>query len=547
MGDGTQGLAWAALAVAPVALVVSLLPLRSAPPAWRGWLAGAVGVGVALRAFVPARWVMYYTGYDLFDRAVTGELPAKYGPATYLLHRAVQQLLHPTGASLETFELVQRLHGALLPALVAALARATGATWRVATLGAALAATTPLLVRDAASESQLVPVTVWLLAGLALAARGARRDRPQWSLVALALAPLTLSLLGRPELLVLGPLAVAAALATRRVDRRAVAALATAGVALVVLRGLELRSAMAAQAALGNTPKVFEVGVPTLALTLLRDGLVRKSLLVRPSLTPVLIPAAMVAALVWSRGPARRAAGLWTGLALLWQCAATVDLPWLSLPRVQAPAVALGCVVAGYGVDGLWGRWVEAQGRARRLRRARLALGAVAALWLVSCTWTLPALHSATLADVEHGLLRTALAAARPGDTVGLRRWSDPPDERLHLHAPTRAFARGVHVVRLGELAATRGAGRRLAVLGTRCHMRRCDASGEHPACADLRRRYALVPVVERAVQAPEAPLPWPFASQVRPAKGLVGDLDFPWCVRSGELTVGVYELRDRP
>jgi len=112
-------------------------------------------------------------------------------------------------------------------------------------------------------------------------------------------------------------------------------------------------------------------------------------------------------------------------------------------------------------------------------------------------------------------------------------------------------LAARAEVVDLTTLAARAGQpaplGRHLAFLGTRCWMRSCDAEGEHPACARLRRRFRLTPLIERRVQAPVATLPWPFADEIStPPAGRLRDLDFPWCVARGPMTIGLYRLEAR-
>ncbi len=566
------------------ALALVLRDLRRAPQPWRRALLLITVAGLAARLLVPARWVMFYTGYELVDAAAlfdpAATLGTKYGQATFALQRLVQRC---TGPDLATWIAVNRLHGALIAPAAAVLLRRTGGTWRAATLAAAMLATMPLLVRDAASESQLVLVTTWLLAGAALWARicGASGNTvATWPAGLGATFLLGASLHGRPEALLLVPLLMSVvAWRTRRMRQHGAAAttaptgswlarmstwlpVATVLLALgaiAAVRLAELRGGLAVQAHLGNTPKIFDVDALTLLMTAVRDGALRKSLLLRPDLTPGLLSVLLVGGVIACRGVARQMVIVWLAVALVAQGIATLDLPWLSLPRVQAPALVFGCLGAGIAADA----WIEsapAIGLDLRLhtnRQARRA-AALVLVWLASAAATLPALTRPTLADAEHRLIKTAYAQLRPGDVLAYRSWNDAPDERLHLHFPRTARPSGSRVIPLSALsgvlarraaqpatltapAATR---RVFALLGTRCHMRRCDRPGVHPACAAVREQLHLKPIVEHDVTAFSGLLPWPFESVAHPrTPGLLPDLDFPWCVRAGQLRIGLYEI----
>lgn len=572
------------------ALALALRGLRRAPRPWRQALFGLTFLGFVLRAFTPERWVMFYTGYELLDAAVLLEenspLLAKYGEATFIVHNLARQFARPLGFSdFDTWVWVNRLHGAAIIPLAAALTRATGGTWRAAAITAGAIATTPLLIRDAATESQLVMVTAWLVGGATLWARALGG----WALGARALGARTLgsntlamktsasippavgavalfgaALNGRPEALVLVPvLLLVLAWLVRASARQARAPIAVTVLLLLVcagLRGWQLKAGLATQAGLGNTPKLFEVGPITLAITALTDGVFRKSLLLLPEWTPALLPI-FAASGLWARRAhgrtdARRATAAWLLFAFLIQSVATLDLPWLSLSRVQAPALVWAAIACGIGADrhltqatkrlATWlGQGTSDEVHHRRALRGLSVAGLM--LWSLSITLTMPALSRTTVADTEHELIRFAYDHLQPGETLAYRSWDDAPDERLHLHFPRQARPRHTQITHLDGVEAARRLDprrRTLVLLGTRCHMRRCDAPSEHPACVRIRKRYKLIPLMEREVRPQSGPLPWPFEpAALAEAPGLIPELDFPWCVRAGALRVGVYAI----
>lgn len=78
-----------------------------------------------------------------------------------------------------------------------------------------------------------------------------------------------------------------------------------------------------------------------------------------------------------------------------------VDLPYVSIPRVQAPALAFLALAAALGLD-------------RLIARAHQALWPALVVVGVSMMWTIPALWQRTLPDEEEDLIQDAIAALPP-------------------------------------------------------------------------------------------------------------------------------------
>ena len=98
------------------------------------------------------------------------------------------------------------------------------------------------------------------------------------------------------------------------------------------------------------------------------------------------------------------------GLAAAWSALSLVDLPYVSVARVQAPAAAWVLMAAGMGVEGI------AALRRRLPTLAGLTLLATVGLALAgSMVVTIPALWARTNAADEDDLLAEALAATAPG------------------------------------------------------------------------------------------------------------------------------------
>ncbi len=492
----------------------------------------AVACGLAFRLLLPHLPVMYYMGYHLADTAARLQGIPKYGPGALALYHLVFRV---TGTDHVAMMVANSVLGSLTPLAGGALLARVGLRgWGVAG-GIALLALTPLFVKDATTESLLVPTTLWMLSGLALFLRA--REDGRSSTMSLALLHLVLAMLSRPEAVVLVPLCAGllvpvASRASRDPRPRTLARLAPWAAAAVVLlvRAAQLSVALDVEFARGNHPVLRD---PAGLWSLVPD-LWRRDVLLWSSLFPAGVTALAAAGLVL--GPRRAAAGALLAAAVAWIAVSLVDLPYVSIPRVQVPGGVFCALAAGVGVAGVH--------RLVSRKPWLLVTAGAAVLILVGATMagTLPGLWAPTNADDEERLLRDArdaIPADRPFILVR-RGYDDEPVERLHLHYPDYWFeppARDGLAVGPDWFDRTDAAGRDVYfVLGTRCYMRRCGETDIHPACRRMRERYRLEPVIERTVPVRDLPVD----RGRRPGQ----DLDFPWCLAArGEMTIGLYRV----
>jgi hypothetical protein len=527
--------------------------VRRAAGPWAWAVLALVAAGLLARLLVPHRPVMYYMGYRMAEAAWSLDEIPKYGPGALALYHLLFQATGPSHLSMIALNAVL---GGLLPGAAAALAaRLGGGRWAVLS-AAALVAATPVFVRDSATESLLVPNLLWTVLGLALLLRY-RASRAPGDLALAALHGL-LAAFSRPESVGLVPLAAAVlwwSAADGRSPGRAPPPLRLSGrwkgtalegllrfaharvawgvaaavAVLLALRVAHLALAVRAELHLGNTPVLAD---PAGLLALVPD-LWRRNLALRPAWFPAGVTA--VALLPLLLGPRRGRALALLSLALAWLAVSLLDLPHVSLPRVQVPGLFFLALSAAFGLDAAWAR----RGSGRRGRMVRLGLGALAtAAVAVSIPFSGAAFAERTLADDEESLWRDVRAALPDGPVVLVRRgFDDQPVERLHLHAPDYWFRppfRDDLVIGPDRLAVTDTAGRPVYfVLSTRCWLRECGQQGMHPACRRLLDAGGWVPVFERTLARPDIELD----REVRPDQ----DLDFPWCVATSTMRVGLY------
>jgi hypothetical protein len=498
------------------------------------WLvAGLAAAGLTLRLALPHVTVMYYMGYRLAHVAATMDDVTKYGPAALALYHL---LFLATGTSHLAMAWLNSVAGGLLPIPLAALVLRCGAGRTAAIAVAAFAALTPLFVRDATTESLLVPATLWMVAGLAVAARARATRSP--SDLSIALLLLTLATWARPEAVLLVPL-TAALLAWQwpadagRLPRWTLVAWAVAA-ALLAARIAHLAVAIGIERARGNSPVLADAD----ALLALPAEHLARNLAFWPSMYPAGLT--VLAALGLVAGGGHRALRTLAALAAAaaWLTVSFLDLPYVSLPRVQSPGLLLVTVAAAWGAEGvaqrLWkpGFWTTAR---------RILLGICAACLLASMAETVPALWQRTNADDEEDLLRDAVVALPDGPAVLVRRsYDDQPVERIHLFYPDYVFeppARDGVVVGPDRFETMAPSSRpAFFLLGTRCYLRQCGAEGMHPACTRMIDRWRLEPVIEREVPVRRIDTGRP----VRPDQ----DLDFPWCISAtGSMKLGLYRI----
>lgn len=499
----------------------------------RGLRAAAAALlmgGLLARLLAPRFLIMHYMGWQLEHQVWEWTEVPKYGPGALALYR---WLFRITGPSTEAMTWLNSALGSLMPLAAGALMAGlgSGSLGRMAALG--LVALAPVMVRDATTESLLVPNLLWTLGGLALLLRARRTGSladlvPAGTMVALAMT-------SRPESLVLVPLAAAGVLwAAPREGAFRVRHLLWTGLPLALVLGarlVHLAAGLEVERSVGNLPSVFS---PWAWPVLLVRDLPRRSLVTWFHLFPA--AATVLAAFAPLVSARRRAAWMLWVLALAWTAVSLVDLPYVSVQRVQAPAAGFVLMAAALGIEGLLGL----RDRLPRLSFAMLALTLGLAL-LGSGLVTIPGLWARTHAADEETLIALALREVGSGPAVLVRRgYLDSPGERLHLHFPDDRFhLQGV--VTVGP-DAFQAAGAPLDVpvyflRGTRCWLRSCDAPDqEHPACRAMMDRFLLEPVEERRIRL----RPLPVDREVGPRH----DLDFPWCLADPEgMTIGLYRV----
>lgn len=506
-----------------------------------------LALGTALRLAAPQRLVMAHMGHELLASARALGPPLKYGPAA-------QQWLHALDAvglgSWPAVVAFDQVCAALqLPVLAGLLLRMglSGAATASALAAVALA---PVLVHDAASESILVPAMTLTLA----AAWAWQLYLHTHKILGLAAAFVLgwAAMLARPELLALVPLSLAAVAVLawsqpeRVKGRLALPPLAPALILsafLLWLRLQQLAATVQAEQAVGNTPRAYADWTLDRGLTLLGEALWLKNGLFWPELVPLALLPAWLAGLYAARGRDRKILLALLMLALAYLLPTPLDLPWLSVTRVQAPAMLWGLSAAGLGS---W-LWLEQKAQLRgQFPKRRAAF--VAGLWLTSALATVPTLWRQDLSTQEELSLRQALATLPPGPARLLTRThGDDPDERVHLGFADSLLDPAVRTGSLSELLqgapADRGPGPTYVWLGSRCQLRPCERRGEHPACAAVRSQVSLKPLWQGRLRHE------PF--ELRPAFGpgrqdrhfASRDLDFPWCVANREFEVGLYRV----
>lgn len=546
----TGALLLTSLAVLLWLLISDAKRLRALSRRCQVGLAGLLALGAGLRFLAPKTLVMVHMGHELFELAGSSGPPPKYGPAAPVWLGAWFSLTGPGWPAAVTLsQLCSSLSLALLPGLVLRW----GGT-PAAALGALLGvACTPVLIHDAATESILVPAMLATVAAASAASRW--RTAPLLAPLA-ASACAAVAMLARPELLVLAPLALLAgglfaqpAFAAADLDqsettppqKRGAAVVAAWLVAVALLlavavaRAIQLEAVMEVERALGNTPRVFATSKLGLLFDLLVDAWLRKNGL----LWTELVPAGgwlWLGLLVWKRPARLRPALVCFGLAWLFLAPTSLDLPWISVPRVQAPAMWWFAAAGGAAAGVLW------SALAAPARWPAALLSAAAAVY------TLPAAFYVHPSELEERAFAAAVRHLPPQATLVTRTHADPPDERVHLGVATGLLGPGhtllpIESVLSGELVPGRD-GRVFAWLGTRCAMRPCERVGRHPSCERLAREFELVTVDQVDYSVSDERPPHLFQQRTPTHVGPFADLDFPWCWQQQVVEMRLVEVK---
>lgn len=510
-------------------------------------LLALLALGTALRLAAPQRLVMAHMGHELLASARALGPPLKYGPAA-------QQWLHALDAvglgSWPAVVAFNQLCAALQLPVLAGLLLRMGLSGAATASTLAAVALAPVLLHDAASESILVPAMTLTLAAAWAWQHYLHTHKTLGLAAAFALG--WAAMLARPELLALVPLTLAAvavlgwAQPGRVKARLPLPPLAPALILsafLLWLRLQQLAATVQAEQAMGNTPRAYADWTLDRGLTLLGEALWLKNGLFWPELVPLALLPAWLAGLYAARGRDRKILLALLTLALAYLLPTPLDLPWLSVTRVQAPAMLWGLSAAGLGS---W-LWLEQKAQlSGQFPKQRAAF--VAGLWLTSALATVPTLWRQDLSAQEELALRQALTTLPPGPARLLTRThADDPDERVHLGFAESLLDPAVRTGSLSELLraapADLGPEPTYVWLGSRCQLRPCERRGEHPACAAVRGQVALQPLWQGRLRHEAVELRPAFGPGRNDPNFASRDLDFPWCVANREFEVGLYRV----
>jgi len=485
-------------------------------------------VAIAIRLLAPHRLTMYFMGYAMIDLADRLYTVPKYGPAGQVLHHLLFML---TGPSHDAVTYLNSVIGGLIVFSGSASLLALGLSTIESLVMAVLLAFTPLFIRDQTSESLLVPMLLWLFLGIAvLWFRGA-----VWHKV-MGVSFLLLACFSRAETPFLVPFCLLVLFFAQKPDlswlrfKGILCFLALVAI-LYCVRLIHLYFAVAHEVSLGNNPNL------TTPLFSQIPGLIFSFFYMnaafRPSLFPVLIT---ILALLSVFGRRRRIALAFLILFCIFAFVSGIDLPYVSIPRIQAPALAFLCACASMG-------FYEVYSRFRNITYKRVFSCASIALYGVSGAWTIPTLYQRLNPDEEEELLHEALEVL-PKDkyyVLATRTFFDEPMERVHLHIPSYLFEG--EVIGLDEMQKRLEEGKlksdAFVLIGVRCYMRACTEQGIHPACERAMKMQGLVPLIEKVVPVHRPKIIEPLDSKRSPEQ----DLDFPWCVPVNEMKLGLYKV----
>lgn len=553
--DGSEHLAGEGLAAErPVALALILGWLLSIPAlfvwGWREFAngpdlergekrfhhvivpAGIVIVSTTLRLLVPDRPVMMYMGYQLTEIAHDLTHIPKNGAGALAFYHLLFEL---TGPSHRVMAHANAILGGFIPVTATVLMLGMGARRVTALTAAILIALTPVFIHSDHTESFGVPMTLWMLTGAWLLTRFRRFDHLPSLAVAMVLILMAVG--SRPEALIMAPmlgiLALCSAHGKIRVWRF-LPFVIVAGILLTV-RAVSMSLAVEGELEKGNIPAIVDPE----SIRAIIGGLVFRNGALWPSVFPLTITLFAVGAPLVERGTNRvKTSGL-LAIAALWIAISQVDLPFVSITRVQVPPLVIIAMVGAWGAVSSYEKLTVRFGRFRMVWGAIL-LGVLTtglAIFTVGPIWT------RTLADVEEEGLRLSLNALPHESVTFVRRsFNDRPAERIHLQYPDYMFRpphRADTVMGTTEfLSVGKATGPTYFYLGTRCWLRTCPELKMHPSCRAVLDQYDLEPVFERDVKIPDI-------KGDRPRMNARQDIDFGWCTAEvdGNIRIGLYRI----
>ena len=410
--------------------------LRALPRRELTWTLALVLLGLVLRLLEPTRLVMVYSAYEWTDQVARFTGIGRYGASTSVLYRLLFSWVPPDH---EAVVALHRIAGTLtLPVVAALLARCKPPSWAVP-LFIAMLAVLPLWVRDHATESLLVPIVLWLSAGLLLLDRALCEGPPRSTSLGAAML-LALAMTGRPEMLVVVPM-LAGLLVLARRGLQGWQWLVGGGALLALLGVPHLLHILAQQAEMTANAALATLDASYWQTLTARGPSAHIAL--HPRLLPAAIPLLALASLRQAEGRRLRLAVL--AATALWVAVLLVDLPNTSIARLQAPVALLLAALAA---------WTLAAEFQRSGKRFWLA-GGLAAVTVTAYPTHLD-LRAPTNEDLAEQVWRRALPQlpAQGACLVGLSALDAPEPGKVQRAVPAyllRPPHRQVKLVALGR------------------------------------------------------------------------------------------------
>ena len=480
------------------------------------WLVLAISAAaIGLRLVLPSIPVMHYMGYHIAQLSFDLDPIPKYGSGALAAHHLLFKL---TGPSHIASIWLNKIVGGLLVLPSAALIALLGGSRKSVIAAALLVAFVPLFVKDSTTESLGVLTAFWTICGLVLATSS------NYSVATLLgmFVSLGLAVLSRPEALVLVPFGaiLLAPKGENRLSTTAFALLTLATLIFVALRVAQMTWAVLLELSRGNIPQMASLGVVKTVIlgTIWRNGAFW------PSIFPVGVTLVALFALFVRK--IRRPAAILLGLGLVWIATSQLDLPYVSVPRVQAPGLLLITLAAALGFEGLG-----------------LRTSVVAALVIIgSAIYTVPTLWARSNSDDEEDLLRKTTELLPSNSVTVVRRgYEDHPLEPAHLDWPDYWFQppfRDDKVRDIKRFLSKPNFDKPVYFIkGIRCFYRKCGERGGHPACLELGKRFTLKPVYVKEVPLRRLPIDRNLANPL-------SDMDFRWCYSDdGPFEIGLFQV----
>jgi hypothetical protein len=487
---------------------------------------------VAIQLFgVPHELVTVFAGYGALEQAYQLEPMAKYGATSTVLYGPLLHLFGPNTDVMIGANLALGLMTVFMAAALAirlggpALKRPFNGAIAVLVIGIA-----PVLMHDRGTESVLVPMQFFVLGSL-LHLETWLRTGQRVQLVAWGFHSI-LALNARPEAFVVLPILWVAMASleggwTALKNQWKSMGLAAGIVALIALsRVMGVLEFMDAAAQSGDVP-----GLAKASSEGFWAAFTEKNLLFRPLYLSPALGAIAVAALFLAPKGRRLTLGLVWLASLVWIALSTLDLPEVSISRVQAPAASWVIVMACVGIFAL-----------RSLVSIRWAGVVATSLCLFPWPGSVQALWAPTNAKVFDGFWKRALPHVEPTGKkrclIGLSMSDEPTDIVTRLYPSTSLAVRsgglntfGIETFLEAPDVVLREQCEPLYIVGPQCWAKFHGFGGdeppeavEHPQCQRMRQLTVLEPLYEE-----ELPN--------------MGNADFPFYGASETFTYGVYRV----